>query len=172
MTLNDWFTTGAAVTGAALGFFNLWRQLSTDRVRVRVTPSLVMHQTSTGVATHTNVRLDPSDAPRAVRLGIEVLNLSAFPVTIDELGMTTAGSARKVFVDSHTADGRNLPVRIEPRDSVTFYTIMLETTEFAGGRDLYADTACGTRSIGRSPAIESLKAVANTLALASVATRP
>ncbi|MFM0049870.1 hypothetical protein [Caballeronia grimmiae] len=129
-----------------------------------------MYQTPTGVATHTNVRLDPSDAPRAVRLGIEVLNLSAFPVTIDELGMTTAGSARKVFVDSLTADGRNLPVRIEPRDSVKFYTIMLETTEFAGALDLYADTACGTRSIGTSPAIESVKTVANALATANAGT--
>jgi len=106
------------------------------------------------------IKLDAATAPETVRLSIEVLNLSAFPITVDEIGMTTKGKNRMVFTGAQTGDKRSLPLRIESREAVTLYTIPYLTTEFALAGNVFADTACGSRQLGRSPAINSLRETA------------
>jgi len=44
MEVKEWLTAGTALTGAILGVFNLWRQVSSDRVKIRVTPALMVQQ--------------------------------------------------------------------------------------------------------------------------------
>lgn len=160
MDVKDWLTAGTAITGAVLGVFNLWRQLSTERIKLRVSPSIVIETSRNGVLASSTVQVDPTSPPQAVSLAIEVLNLSAFPVTIDEIGMTTAGNGRLSFFGAVTKDQASLPIRVESRDSITLYTKSYATTEFAKARQAFAETACGTRVLGESPAIASLRTVA------------
>ncbi|RQS22453.1 MULTISPECIES: hypothetical protein [unclassified Burkholderia] len=160
MELKDWITGGTAVTGAVLGLFNLWRQMSTDRVKLRVSPAIVIDRGPTHVLTHSSITIDPTSVPEYVQLSVEVLNLSTFPVTIEEIGMTTHSPGRMVFAGAHTSDNKPLPLRLESREAIKLYTKSYLTSEFAQGVDVFAETVCGHRQLGKSPAIESLKAVA------------
>ena len=163
MDLKDWITSGTAVAGVILGLYNLWRQQSTDRVKLRVTPAIVIAGGPTGVLTHTSFTVTPANVPEYVQLSVEVLNLSTFPVTIDEIGMTMSSAGRMSFVGARTSDRETLPLRLESREALTLYTESYHTSEFARGRDLFAETACGHRQIGQSISIESLKATAVTI---------
>ncbi|WP_250865595.1 hypothetical protein [Caballeronia sp. INSB1] len=163
MEVKDWLTAGTALTGAVLGVFNLWRQLSTERIKIRVSPSLVIERSPNGVLSSITVAVDPVNPPQSVSLSIEVLNLSAFPVTIDEVGMTTAGEGRVSFFGAVTKEHTTLPIRVESRDSVTLYTKSYTTTEFAKALHVFAETACGTRAFGESPAMKSLRSVASNI---------
>lgn len=160
LEIKDWITGGTAVTGAVLGVFNLWRQMSTDRVKLRVTPALVVGQGPTHVFTNSSVTIDPVNAPEYVQLSVEVLNLSTFPVTIDEVGMTTHSSARMVFAGAHTSKNESLPLRLESRQAITLYTKPYLTSEFSRGNEVFAETVCGHRQVGSSIAVESLKTAA------------
>src|SRR3546814_11210717 len=64
-------TLGIAALGAFLGVMNTWQAINRDRVRLRVRPLSVM-----AIATGDQ------------GYGIEVVNLSSFPVTVEEVGFT------------------------------------------------------------------------------------
>ncbi|WP_086382307.1 hypothetical protein [Caballeronia sordidicola] len=153
-------TAGTALTGAVLGIFNLWRQVSADRVKIRVTPSIVVDQRAGGIFASTTYIVDPADPPDMVSLAVEILNLSSFPVTIEEIGMTARGSARMSFIGAESADHKSLPIRIESRDAIKLYTTPYLISEFAPAVHVFADTVCNNRQIGKSPAIEGLKTAA------------
>jgi hypothetical protein len=160
MEVKEWLTAGTALTGAVLGVFNLWRQVSSDRVKIRVTPSLVLERRAGGVLTSTTHLIDPEHPPETVSLAVEILNLSSFPVTIEEIGMTTNGPNRMSFPGAATDEQKVLPIRIESRDAIKLYTIPYLTSDFAPAVEVFADTVCNTRQTGRSQAVESLKAAA------------
>src|SRR3546814_14458946 len=99
-------TLGIAALGAFLGVMNTWQAINRDRVRLRVRPLSVM-----AIATGDQ------------GYGIEVVNLSSFPVTVEEVGFTlNARSAtrgeRLVVLVPINSDGGPWPRRLEPRTTV------------------------------------------------------
>lgn len=134
----DFITLGAALLGAALGIMNTWNAMSQRRVRVRVNPAFAL--TADG---------------NPFGFSVEIVNLSTFPLTLAEIGFEIGGGRRASVQSPQFLDSKNLPRRIESRESV----IVLFTPQNFGvplpeinlGR-AYARTACGRIIFGDSPA--------------------
>lgn len=138
-------TFGIAILGAVLGILNTWQAMRRDRLRLRVRPLNV-------------VMLNSGD----MAFGIEVINLSMFAVTIEEVGFSLRAPAEKgtrgVVPFPRPSDGGPWPRRLEPRSSVTLHfdrpadPDLLRTI-----RRAYAKTACGEFAYGKTPALNQLR---------------
>lgn len=147
MTWLSWTTLGIAVLGAGLGILNTLHAIIDRRTRLRVTPLWAIA------------------GPGPAGLSIEVVNLSSFPVTIDEMGLTLQRG------------GGNLPRRIRIPDEVIFSgrqgstrlergerkTISFHLNGFQGQtiHDAYALTASGEIVRGTSGALKQFIANGN-----------
>jgi len=142
MTVIQAATLAIAVLGAVLGVINTWQALDKSRVKLRVRPKQVL---PVGAA-------DPR-----LTFCIEVTNLSAFAVTVSEVGVFYGGTdVRGAYVQRVLADGKDWPRRLEPRSSVTVYG---QTPSKKAGHPLkcaYASTECGVTQTGISPAFKAL----------------
>lgn len=142
MTVMDAITLGIAVLGAVLGVMSMWRDIDRDRVKLRVSPKWAeVHA--------------PGEDPTP-RLCIEVLNLSAFPVTVCEVGLTMRGlEGRLVFITPILYDRKPWPRRLEPREAVSVYCSpqVAQQKEMLLARKAYAKTECGFVRTGSSPAL-------------------
>ena len=114
--MNSSLTTVTAIVGAItgsvgslLGVWNLVQSFSQRRVRLRVVPKLTVIRGNGFLSSSSD--LLPDGFPC-----IEVTNLSAFPVTIAEVGFSLYGTASRAVVipDPITL----LPKRLEPRESI------------------------------------------------------
>lgn len=136
-------TLAIAVLGAVLGVINTWQSLDKSRVKLRVRPK---HAIPVGAT-------DPR-----LTFCIEVTNLSAFAVTVDETGVFYRGTdKREAYTQPVLLDGKGWPRRLEARSSVTVYG----QPPAADGHPLkcaYARTECGVTRTGTSPAFKQLAA--------------
>lgn len=92
-------TLAIAVLGAALGILNTWNSINDRRVRIRVVPK-------------------GSLAPGFSGMAIEVVNLSAFPITISEIGFTIGRSQgtlpRRAPIPAQMfVDGTAVPIKLD-----------------------------------------------------------
>ena len=123
----SWGTLAIAVLGAVLGLLNTWRALSGDRVRLRT--RLVV------------------EVPSGLLLGLEVVNLSSFPITLAEVGVIYRGAGRKgELLNYGKVDGVALPVRIEARDMVRVASDFLPK-DYSRHHRFFATSACGSTCI-------------------------
>jgi hypothetical protein len=142
MSLIQGVTLAIAVLGAVLGVINTWHALDRSRVKLRVRPK---HAIPVG-------GFDPR-----LRFCIEITNLSAFAVTVEETGVLYEGStSRGAFVPPVLVDGGAWPRRLESRSSVTVYAQPPEPLEGHALKCAYARTACGVVRKGTSPAFKQL----------------
>jgi hypothetical protein len=147
-------TLAVAVTGAVLGIVNTCMQISKHRVRLRVVPMPAI--------VRGNFVLKRTDGPEfppsaAIQLCVEVVNLSAFPVTVDEIGLGPDRKHKYRHVIEPTEPcGDRLPKRLEPRAAMTVYAqpgLCLDPRIVWKPR-AYAKTACGRVFYGSSPAFK------------------
>lgn len=144
MTVVEAITFAIALVGAVLGVINTWRALDASRVKLKVVPG---HAIPVG-------GFDPS-----VNFYIAVTNLSTFPVTIREVGIVYRGSDKRgVFVNPILADGGPWPRRLEPRSSISVYGQRPDIMPGHPIRCAYAETDCGVRKCGNSPALKQIAA--------------
>lgn len=142
MTWASAVTLAIAVLGAVLGVINTWNTISNRRVKLRVRPLWAV--TATGQF-----------------VGIEVTNLSTFPVTVSDVGMLyrrpwSKAPERAAITAPEFSDGGGWPRKLNPREQVTAY---LQPMHLPRGRSLwgaYARTVCGEIAHGRSPALKQL----------------
>lgn len=132
-------TLAIAVLGAVLGIYNAARQWWRDIERLKVIPK--SGQVAIG------------EAATQATLVIEVVNMSAFPVTLDEVGFLAKGShGRLAIVGPIMLDRGTLPRRLEPRTSVTLCASPNQDFSFiANVTKAYATTATGRVFRGSSP---------------------
>jgi hypothetical protein len=103
-------TAVTATVGAVLGVWNLVQGFWQRRVRLHVVPKLSANR---GVGAFLSSDRDVLPDGFAC---IEVTNLSAFPVTIAEVGFSLIGEeGRGVIIPNPTS---LLPKRLEPRESI------------------------------------------------------
>ncbi len=149
---------GAAcgISGTILGIINTWSQLSRNRVRLKVIPKLAYmvggNNIIAGVRRDKIQRqLTSKGAPS--RWCIEVVNLSAFAVTISDAGFGRHDATRYVLAAPETSVGKSWPTRLEPREQVTLYARVGERLNPAIVREAvaYAETDCGKVCYGTSP---------------------
>ena len=139
MTWPAAITLAIAVLGAVLGMLNTWNSINDRRVRIRVVPKW-------------------SIAPGFSGMAIEVVNLSAFAITISEIGFTIGRSRgplprRAPIPGQMFVDGTDLPIKLDRHGSFsgTFYTDGLEDLDIGKG---YALTTSGVIRYGKSPALK------------------
>ena len=143
-TAKDVLTFSFAAVGAVLGVMNTLHLLDQRRVRLRVVPKMAYPITMSGEMMQ--------------GFGcIEVTNLSAFAVTVGDVGFTGGSpktSPRAAIVRPIIHDGKPWPRRLESRESVSVYfqamTLRPEMTK------AYALTDCGEVAYGHGPAISAL----------------
>ena len=146
--LKDVVTIAIAALGAVLGIVNTWHALNQRRVRLRVVPKLAV----LGVGT--------SSAKKMVC--IEVVNLSAFPISLSEIGFTLAGdpkiASRLSVMAPITTDQKPIARTLAPRHGVTGFFEFDNLTP--GIKKAYARTECGTTTYGSSPALKHIREAA------------
>jgi hypothetical protein len=124
-----------ALLGAALGVMNTWNAMNQQRIRVRVTPNFVTSMDG-----------------RPLGISIEAINLSAFALTIKEIGFTS-DRGRLPLLAAQFPDGASLPWRLAPREAAS---AMITPSDFGIPPvrlgDAYVRTACGRTILGNSPA--------------------
>lgn len=144
MSVVEAVTLAIAVLGAALGIINTWQSVDNSRVKLRVRP---MQAVPVGAA-------DPR-----FTFCIEVTNLSAFAVTVHDVGVFYKGTDnRGSYTPPLLVDGKGWPRRLESRSSVTVYG---EPPHGKPGHPLrcaYARTECGATRTGTTPAFKALAA--------------
>lgn len=137
---------GAAcgILGAVLGIINMWHQLSKDAVRLKILPAHALPVGHGGAGEWT--------------LSIEVVNLSAFAVTVDEVGLELVTKEHLINTPTTTTNHGALPVRLEAREALTVlcYPDLKVNPRLAEVRAAYARCQCGTVRYGNSPALRQL----------------
>ena len=142
----SWITFAVAVLGAVLGIINTWQGLRRDNVRLRVRPLSVV-----------------ALANGAEGFGIEVVNLSTFAVTIEEVGFTLDGRSaakgdRAPILRPFFLDHGSWPRRLEPRQAVTaYFDVSGISTIRKRIHRAYAKTACREYAYGVTPALQALR---------------
>lgn len=156
MTILQIATLCTAIIGAALGIMNTWHRFSKERVRLRVVPKLGWRVGRTGILAADRPAAaaeDPTGGRPHDRLCIEVINLSAFPVTVCDVGFGRVDRSRFAAVRPELSHGKAWPVRLEARESFVAY--LLPNAKLSEGAlkwaRAYASTDCGTSSYGSSP---------------------
>ncbi|RLW62678.1 MAG: hypothetical protein B6D73_18285 [gamma proteobacterium symbiont of Stewartia floridana] len=143
MTTVESITLAIAVLGAVLGVINTWVGLSKEKVKLIVTPK---HAIPVG------------GAPEHLEFCVEVVNLSAFPVTVSEVGVFYRGTdKRSVIPNPITSDGKPFPRRLESRSGVTLYSE--KPRPLVNGKRMkcaFAKTDCGVVVKGNSPAFRQI----------------
>lgn len=139
MTIISAITLAIAILGAVLGILNTWNSINDRRVRLRVVPKW-------------------SIGPNFQGLAIEVVNLSAFPVTISEIGFTIgrsrSGLPRRAPITSQKIlNGTVLPIRLDRHHSFSAIFLSQGLSEH-DIRKAYALTSSGVIRKGESPALK------------------
>jgi hypothetical protein len=130
-------TAAMAAVGAVLGVINTCNALDRQKVKLIVRPAYGLYPGYELMVT------------------INVINLSAFPVTISEMGFTLEGG-KKTFSTRNLTNGKSLPVRLESREDVTalYYISEIDCTSI---RMAFSRTSCGEIVFGDSPALNQIR---------------
>lgn len=139
----QYITFAIAVLGAVLGIINTWHAIDRTRVKLKVVPARAV---------------PVGGAPSNVVFCVEVTNLSAFAVTVYDVGIFYKGTdKRSSIVNPILPDSGPWPRRLEPRSSVTVYSERPRT--LVDGRRMkcvYAKTQCGHVERGTSGALKQM----------------
>lgn len=133
--------------GTVLGLVNTYVQLNTHRLRFRVTPMSAQIGDG-GMLTHRDKLL------ASPTMAIQVVNVSAFPVTISTVGLKLRDGRRLVWLNPIIPDGKAWPRRLEARESVTVCQPIQQLPTNA--TKAYAMTDCGEERLGTSPAFKEI----------------
>jgi hypothetical protein len=162
MELKDIVTTVSALVGMGLGIYNFLYARSADRVKLKIIPKASSLQgkgpNGSRVYRHNRDKYESSHptAPSET-LSTEIINLSKFAVTVDEVGLKARWSReRMVLVVPIVPDGKPWPRKLEPRESVTVLfdpAHLLALDRIGSVTRVYASTVCGTTHYGSSGAL-------------------
>lgn len=136
-------TFALGVVGTVLGVTNFVREIISSRVRLRIKCyPLAIFKSVTDIE----------------EVGcIEVVNLSSYPITLKEVGfeprvpLLERQRGRFTMVNNGCRNGKQLPVRIDPRDSVEVYYKNKNGLELMikQSRRIIVETTCGKICFGK-----------------------
>lgn len=153
----------AAFVGMGLGLYNFWIERSKRKVNILVKPKSITRRYRNpemgtgGVITSIN---DFCTEPIDSYFAIEVVNLSTFPVTIDNVGFELIkNDTRMSIVEPIFSDEGKWPRRLDQRESVTIYGSLPHLLKEPGTciiKNAFAETSCGKLFRGTSGALKGL----------------
>ena len=155
MNTIDTLTFIIAFLGVVLGIFNTWYLFKSPRFRLKVVPKLCFDiQGGRYLAVDWDEQVQQLRAAGAPsRWGVEVININAFAVTIDEIGFSdNTDNGTMAMVNPEISRGKRWPVRLKPREKVMYYStdgMDLPKTVLVNPR-AYAKTDCGHCIYGAS----------------------
>jgi hypothetical protein len=157
LDLKDEITLAVALLGAGLGIFNTLYSINQRKMNLRVIPKYAENFLS---RMSSSSQAKGKDGDLYNQWGcIEVINLSAFPVTLAEIGFTYSGDHRKktlcMIGEPGTTDGIPLRRRLESREAVTGYFLL--NVIKPGVQKAYAHTDCGKVGYGTSAALKEIQ---------------
>lgn len=101
-------------------------------------------------------------------LSLEIINLSKFAVTVDEVGLKRSWPRRRAALATPIIrDGHPWPRKLEPRESVIVHfdaTQLLGLDRIGSVKRAYASTVCGTTCYGSSGALRDFIRIAKGVA--------
>lgn len=153
--------TLAAFIGMILGVMNFLRSLHKDKVRLKVIPKAVLEATyDEGMNTNGYI-LSAEDFQKFRDLfAFEIVNLSSFPVTVDEVGLKSRWRKSKLaLLTPIAADNGVWPRELQPRKSVLVYAKLSSILDAAMKGDIgtaYVKTVCNHIFYGNSKALKLL----------------
>ena len=160
--IKDSILATAAFVGMGLGIYNFFHQKKKEKVRLQVIPKAVVQRSTNslgqmGLMTSSN-EFNPEYIDN--HFAVEVVNMSAFPVIVDNVGFVVKGEKnRMVLVQPLVTDNKPWPRRLESRESVTVYGLLgelLRSPSFQRVTSAFVETSCGTLCQGSSRALTDL----------------
>ena len=144
------------IFGMILGIINTWHQISKNRVRLKVIPKIAFDIDANNTLTvdrHNKSVSDRVSKGVPFRLCVEVTNLSAFPLTISDVGFGNIKKLRQYIFQPELTPGKTWPARLDSRESVVAYAkIGMRLDPKVMNKALaYAKTDCGVTCYGTSP---------------------
>lgn len=144
----------AAITGflaSIVALLAYLREVRRDRPRLRVIPRIgrVGAGSDGRPIVLSAATLTPGVDWSKCFLGVEIVNLSAFPVTVDQIGLGSPDqeSGRPV-VTSTLPFGDSIPRNLGSRESMTIWTSDCFPADQISTFRVYAETACGVVEYG------------------------
>ncbi|EHH3659955.1 hypothetical protein J7288_004566 [Vibrio parahaemolyticus] len=151
-----------AVIGMVLGIKNYLNDRKKDRVNLKITPKAVKTKgkgpngQSLFIVSESEFDIETS----ANLFAIEIVNLSAFPLVISEVGLMSQATMDKMIIPFPLITGEGkLPHKLTERDSITIYGSLddIAQSQLIGTLNLaYVKTACGHTESSTSVALLSL----------------
>ena len=160
LLVKDLVVAGCAIGGLLLGLVNLRKSLSDDEVKLVVKP-LSFHTMGNGKDFGSSE--GGIDGEREfVTIGLKIINLSKFDVTITETGLQLKEANRRIyFPEAVVLDGeKGIPVKLPSRQSVTitFMPHQLPDENIRSAVDaVYVHTACELEFFGKGKVIEDFR---------------
>jgi len=158
-----------------LGIYNFWIERSKRKVKVLVKPKSVisrLRDTETGAAGVLTSINEFCTEPLDSYFAIEIVNLSTFPVTIDNVGFEIIKNDKRMsLVQPILMDDGKWPRRLDQREAVTVYgslPYLLNASGTCKIKNAFIETSCGTICRGTSGALKGLIRFANQLQQKSI----
>ena len=160
----------AAFTGMGMSFYNLHRENQKEKVKLKVIPKSIKQYGVTGSGESFNITTSNEFHGKNSNdlFAIEVINLSKFEVTIDEVGFHYHREiARATIANPILGDKGTWPRKLKSRESVTVYcklSHILKEFSLPKVKNAYAVTSCQETCVGNSKALKGLSEFARKFA--------
>ena len=163
LIIKDVIIAIAAFSGMGLGFYNLWNEQNKKKVKLKVIPKSVLQSGTNSVGQ--NMILTSSNEfninNTQDEFAIEIINLSTFPVVIDEVGFNISGTKARMSLPVPVLHDNNKewPRKLESREAVTVYSSLrelLSTPSLSKVSNAFAKTSCGHSGTGKTEALSQL----------------
>jgi hypothetical protein len=154
------FVAIAAFVGMILGIKNYLNEKSKSKVLLKVIPKSVVYKgkgpDEKDLLTLNENKFEPHRSNNL--FAIQVVNLSRFPVFIDDVGFWEIASSSKFTIPFPMLCSKtSLPKKLEERESVVFYGNILDVKNISKEIDsVYVETSCGYRQEASSGALLGL----------------
>lgn len=162
LLLKEILVSLAASVGMGFGLYNFVNERNKEKVIIKVVPKAILDKGRNSLGQEMVVTSDNEfDAKRSHGLfGVEIVNLSKFPVVINEVGYLVTGEIERMLLPLPIlGDKGPWPRKLESRDSVTVYgnvNEMLSSPLMPKVHSAFAKTSCGHIGTGSTVALKQL----------------
>ncbi len=155
--LKDFIVAGCAIGGFVLGIVNFRKNLSDDAVKLKLKP-LSFHSMGNG-KDYGSTENGIDSEKEFITIGVKVINLSKFDVTITETGLQLKEGNRRIYFPEAVVLGGDsgVPLKLPSRESITisFKPNQLPDESIRSSiESIYVHTACELEFFGSGKVIE------------------